>query len=128
MDDHSLPPLSESQLEIMTIVWEFGQCTVGDVLKSLQDVRSVSRNTVHTMMTRLVEKGWLVIVEAGEAFQYQAAVEREVAQNHAVEQVLQNVFDGSTEGLLLSLLNNRKLSREEAARIRKMIKNAEDRS
>lgn len=128
MNNRSAPALSEAQMEIMCIVWEFETCTVADVLCELQQRRKVSRNTVHTMMTRLVDKGWLNAHDGGGAFVYSAAVERKTAQQSCIEQMVSTVFDGSTEGLLLSLLQNRTLTREEATRIRRIIREAEERS
>lgn len=126
MSADSLPPLSEAQMEIMSIVWDREKCTVADVLKSLQASRSVTRNTVHTMMTRLADKGWLTVINDGGRFLYRPAVGREIVRQECVERMVQTVFDGSTEGLVLSLLQNRTLSKDEAARIRRMIREAED--
>ena len=120
--------LSEAQLEIMNIVWERNECTVADVLKDLQQRRSVTRNTIQTMMSRLDDKGWLKHRDDGGTFVYSARVPRETAQRQCIDQVMKTVFDGSAEGLVLALLQNRKLSRTEAARIRRMIKEAEEQS
>ncbi len=128
MSAEALPPLSEAQMEIMSIIWDRKECTVADVLKSLQTTRSVTRNTVHTMMTRLTEKGWLTVNNDCGRFVYAAAVDRDVVQQECVERMVQTVFNGSTEGLVLSLLQNRTLSKDEAARIRRMIREAEERS
>lgn len=128
MSADALPPLSEAQMEIMSIVWDREECTVADVLKSLQATRPVTRNTVHTMMTRLADKGWLTVNNDGGRFVYVAAVGRDVVQQECVERMVQTVFDGSTEGLVLSLLQNRTLSKDEATRIRRMIREAEERS
>ena len=49
-----LPPLTESQAEILEILWDQGESTVSSVWKALRQRRVVARNTVHTMMTRLV--------------------------------------------------------------------------
>lgn len=124
----SLPPLSESQLEIMNVVWDLGECTVADVLNQLQERRTISRNTVHTMMSRLDDKGWLNHRDEGAKFVYWASVPRQQVQRQYVDRVVKAVFDGSAEGMVLALLQNRTLSREEASRIRRMIREAEERS
>ncbi len=118
--------LSAFQLEIMNVVWDRGECAVADVMAELP--RRCARNTVQTMMTRLEDKGWLRHREDGGKFVYRAVVPREQVQRKLLEQVVQTVFDGSAEGLLLTLLTNSKLSPAEANRIRRMIKEAEKRS
>ncbi len=123
-----LPRLSEAQLEVMNVVWELQDCTVLDVLDQLRSRRDIARNTVQTTMARLDEKGWLLHEDVGGKFVYRASVPREQVQQDYVDGVVQSVFDGSAEGLVLALLQNRSLSRSEATRIRKMIQDAEKRS
>ena len=59
VQDKQPPALSESQLEIMNVVWDQGEVTVTGVWQILAKRRAVARNTVQTVMTRLEEKGWL---------------------------------------------------------------------
>lgn len=122
-----LPPLSEAQLEIMNVLWRAGGGTVADVLEQLRLRRPVSRNTVHTMLSRLDEKGWLSHRSAGGAFYFTPAVPREEVQQEVARRVVDTVFDGSAAGILMSLLQDRSLSKDEAARIRRMIEKAEER-
>lgn len=122
-----LPPLSEAQLELMNIVWLAGECSVADVLEQLSARRTVTRNTVQTMLSRLDEKGWLIHRDDGGTFIYRASVPRERVQQQRLEQVVETVFDGSTAGILMALLKDSTLTSEEANRIRKMIDHAEKR-
>ena len=59
MSEDDLPPLSDVQHEVMTVVWDLGKCPASDVWKILEERRGISRNTVHTLLVRLEEKGWL---------------------------------------------------------------------
>jgi BlaI family penicillinase repressor len=125
--DETLPALSETQLEIMNVVWDHEKCSVADVWKILNDRRGVTRNTVHTLIVRLEEKGWLTHCEEGSAFLYAATVSREAAQQRCVQRIIETVFDGSAEGLVLTLLNGGIVSKTEAERIRDMIARAKRR-
>lgn len=120
-----LPPLSEGQLEIMNLVWDRGEVTVADVWKTLSERRGVARNTVQTMIARLAEKGWLRHRTVGQSFVYSAAVPREATREQMVRRLVDAAFGGSVEGLILTLLEDRGLSPDEAARIRAMIEQAE---
>lgn len=122
-----LPPLSEAQLEIMNIVWESGDVTVADVWKALSGHRKVARNTVLTMLTRLEEKGWLRRDAEGHAHRYRAAVPREATLDTMISRLVETAFGGSAESLMVALLHGRGVSKEEAARIRTMIDQAEKR-
>ena len=123
----SLPPLSEAQLEIMNVVWDRGDVTVGEVWKALSAQRKVARNTVLTMLTRLEEKGWLERDSLEHAHRYRATVPRDATLLEMISRLVQTAFKGSAEGLLVALLHGRAVSKEEAARIRAMIDQAEKR-
>ena len=122
-----LPPLSEAQLEIMSIVWDRGEATVAEVWRALAARRKVARNTVLTMLARLEEKGWLRRDAAGHAHRYRAAVPRDATLGTMIRRLVETAFDGSAEGLMLALLHGRGVSKEEAARIRALIDQAEKR-
>jgi BlaI family transcriptional regulator, penicillinase repressor len=120
-----LPPLSEAQMDIMSVVWDRGEVTVADVWKAVGLRRKVARSTVLTMIARLVEKGWLCCDEEGHAFRYRAAVPREATLGTVVRRLVDTAFGGSAEGLVMALLHGRGVSKEEARRIKKMIECAE---
>jgi BlaI family penicillinase repressor len=124
----SLPPLSEAQMEIMDVVWTRGEATVADVWKVLAARRKVARSTVLTTLERLEEKGWLTCDEEGHAFRYRATVPRETTLGEMVRRLVDTAFGGSAEGLVMALLHDRGVSKDEAKRIKKMIDRAEDKT
>ena len=115
-------------MEIMNVVWNRGEATVADVWKALVSRRKVARSTVLTMLMRLEEKGWLSCDEEGHAFRYRAAVPREATLGEMVRRLVDTAFGGSAEGLVMALLHDRGVSKEEAKRIKKMIDRAEDKT
>ena len=120
-----LPSLSEEQTEIMNVVWELSEITLAQVCTALVS-RGLARNTVQTQIARLVENGRLLHCPKGKAFYYWATVPREEAQSRVVQRLAVAMFGGSAEGLVMSLLDGRKLSKEEADRIRILIEKSED--
>ena len=122
-----LPPLSGAQLEIMNVAWQRGECTVADVLASVRVRRRVSRNTIQTMLSRLEDKGWLAHRDDRGTFVYWPRVPRGQVQRQVLRDMVDTVFDGSAEGIVMALLEERTLSSAEAARIRRLIKEAEER-
>ncbi|MGC1276275.1 MAG: BlaI/MecI/CopY family transcriptional regulator [Planctomycetaceae bacterium] len=123
----SLPPLSEAQLELMNVLWKSGDGSVADVVEALRQRRTVSRNTIQTMLNRLERKGWLTHRDDGGTFVYKPAVPREHVQGDVLKRVVETVFDGSAAGILTALLHDRTLSKAEAVQIRRMIRDAEER-
>jgi BlaI family penicillinase repressor len=123
-DANELPALSEAQWEIMNLIWDRTTCSVADLWKVLNKRRGIARNTVQTLIVRLEEKGWLTHREEGGAFLYLPTVSREESQESSVRRFIKTVFEGSSEGLVLTLLNGGAISKAEADRVRKLIDSA----
>jgi predicted transcriptional regulator len=126
MREKLLPPLSEAQTEIMNVVWDHGEATLAQVHETLSARRELARNTVLTQMSRLVEKGWLVHRSQGKSFYYSATVPRKEARSRVLDRIVDAVFGGSAEGLVMTLLDDRKLTKEEADHLRALIEKAEE--
>src|SRR5258708_36474447 len=101
------PQLSETHLEIMSVVWRAGEATVGEVWKTLAGRRKVARNTVLTLMERLEKKGWLRRRVDGHVYRYSAAVGREATLGKIVRRLVDTAFDGSAGRLNDALLGLR---------------------
>src|SRR5207249_577105 len=117
--------LSPAQLEIMNVVWDRGEVGVAEIWQELSSRRAVARNTVQTMLSRLHAKGWLRHRQDGNAFYYSAAQPRRRVLGRLVAKLVDTAFAGSASGMVLSLLEEGHLSKEEARRIRAMIDAAE---
>ncbi len=124
MAKRELPPLSDAQLEIMNVIWDNGEVAVGDVWRTLAARRAL-RNTVATVITRLEEKGWLRHRTSGGNLVYSATRPRENVLPRLVHRLVDAAFQGSAEGLVLALLEGRRLSADEVERIKVMLENAE---
>lgn len=124
MAKEELPPLSDVQFEVMTVVWDQGPCSASDVWKVLKQRRPVTRNTIHTLLVRLEEKKWLQREVVDGNVLFRAAASRQSTQQQCVRRLIDTVFDGSAEGLVLTLLNQGTVSESEVDRIRKMIEQA----
>jgi predicted transcriptional regulator len=115
------PNLTSVQLEIMNLFWEQGELGVAQVWKLLAARRPIARNTVQTMLTRLADKGWLRARVEGNAFYYRSTRPRKFAVTGILSDLLDTAFAGSATGLVTALLEGRRLSREDARRIRELI-------
>jgi BlaI family penicillinase repressor len=117
--------LTPAQLRIMNLLWDHGELGVAQVWKLLGERPRVARNTVQTTLARLSEKGWLSVRREGNADFFRAARPRDVVVRGMVGQLIDTVFAGSTSGLIATLLENRRISVDEAERIRELIDRAE---
>lgn len=125
MEGEALAPLSEAQQEIMEIIWDAGEITASEVRARLAVRRSVARNTVQTLMTRMYEKGWLAYRPIGRTFLYTAAVPRKQSLGEKARALVDSAFGGSAEELMTALIEYRGISKNEARNIRSMLEDAE---
>jgi predicted transcriptional regulator len=120
----TLPGLSQSQREIMEIVWDRGEVSAIEVRDILSKKRDLAKNTVRTLLDRMEEKGWLKHREDGRTYLYSAAQPREASIGQKVLEVVEHVCGGSPEELVTALLDYRGLSPQELKRIRTMLDEA----
>ena len=113
--------LTDQELEIMKVVWERENSTVRDVYEALLQRRKVAYTTVMTMMKILENKGYLVRKQVDRAYVYRPAQPKSRVIRAMVRDFVNRVFNGSAEPLLVHLIEDRKLSAEELAEIRKLI-------
>jgi BlaI family penicillinase repressor len=114
--------LTGQELEIMKIVWERESATVRDVYEALLERRKVAYTTVMTMMKILEQKKYLKKTQAERAFVYCPAQPKRQVIGDMVRDFVNRVFNGSAEPLLVHLVEELDLSREdleEIARLRR---------
>ncbi|HWM90055.1 MAG TPA: BlaI/MecI/CopY family transcriptional regulator [Thermoanaerobaculia bacterium] len=113
--------LTEQELEIMKVVWEKKAATVRDVYEAMRERKGVAYTTVMTMMNILETKGHLVKRPEGRAYVYEPSQEQTQVVSGMVQEFVDRVFDGAARPLVLSLLKERKLSREDLDEISRLI-------
>jgi len=111
--------LTDREASLMEVLWERGPSTVAEVRDELAD--ELAYTTVLTILRNLEGKGYVAHDEEGRAHRYAALVERDVAQRSALQALTEKLFKGSTELLLTRLVADRKLSKSETDRIRRLL-------
>ncbi len=116
--------LTDQELEIMKIIWERQNATVRDVYEALLERRKVAYTTVMTMMKILENKGYLIRKQVDRAYVYRPAQPKSRVIGAMVRDFVNRVFNGSAEPLLVHLIEDRQLTPEEMAEIRRLIGDA----
>jgi BlaI family penicillinase repressor len=118
----SLPRISETEWEIMRVVWSRSPVTAADIIDDL------SKNdptwhpvTAKTLLNRLVKKGALGYSLDGRAYVYKALVRERDCVNAASSSFLDRVFGGSLHTMVAHFVENRKLSPKQVKELRKML-------
>lgn len=113
--------LTKLELAIMQVIWREGPSNVTAVQQGLG--QELAYTTVQTMLNILERKGKLKRSLKGRAFEYSAAVTQTRAANHAVRDLIDRMFGGSTEDLVMSLVKNRQI---DAGKLRQLTETLED--
>jgi predicted transcriptional regulator len=125
MQSRKSPTLTPLELEIMQVLWLTGPCTVAEVQAKLQ--AELAYTTVQTMLNVLLRKKKVKRVQEGRAYRYRAAVSRERASGSALSDLVTRMFGGSSEALLMAMVDTRQISAEELARVAQKLAEAEKR-
>jgi predicted transcriptional regulator len=95
----SILDLAPLELDCMNALWRLGQATVREVHAALVPTRPRAYTTIMTRLDRLAQKGVVERQKAGRAWLYKAHLSADQARTHAVVQLVDGFFQGSTEAL-----------------------------
>jgi len=109
--------LTKLELEVMQVIWRLGSASVGAVQAVLE--RTLAYTTVQTMLNILERKGKLRRELQGRAYVYSAKVTEAKALGQGVSDLIDRMFGGSSEELVMSLLKNRQIDAKRLAKLTK---------
>ena len=111
--------LTKLELQIMQVIWRLGPSNVSAVQEAL--AQDLAYTTVQTMLNILERKGKLKRRREGRAFVYSATVSEAKASTHAVRDLIDRMFGGSSEDLVMSLLKSRQIDVKKIAELSKRL-------
>jgi predicted transcriptional regulator len=119
---------TDSELEILTVLWSRGASTVREVYEILRKRRKTAEySTTLKFMQIMAQKGLLKRDDTDRAHVYEPVHSREWMQQQLAGDLLQRGFDWSMKDLMIGALSARKASKEELAELRKLIDDFEKR-
>ena len=121
MARHKRPGPTDRELAILGVLWQRGPSTVRQVHEALQPDSETGYTTTLKLMQIMAEKGLLSRKGAGRSHIYTPAISQERTQKQVVGEVLEKVFAGSAEKLVMRALSAKKVSAQELKRIRAML-------
>jgi len=120
------PEMTPAELRVMKALWEIGRGSVAEVRSELAGRgHELAYTTVMTLLGRLATKQAVVVDKAREPFVYKPAFRRESVLRERLRDFVKEVFDGRADSLVLGLVEDESLSREELRSIEKKIDEAE---
>ncbi len=118
---------TESELEILQVIWKKGQCTVRDVHEELAKNKDAGYTTTLKLMQIMHDKGLVERDTTAKTHLYKALISREEAQQTALDKIISTVFKGSTSDLVIQALGHHRASKDEIDAIKDYLKQFESR-
>jgi BlaI family transcriptional regulator, penicillinase repressor len=112
---------TESELEILRVLWEKENATVREVHEMLAASKDVGYTTTLKLMQIMHEKGLVSRDDSSKTHIYQPIVSREKTQKHLVGKMIDNLFSGSPAQLVMQALGNHKTSKDELEEIQQLL-------
>jgi len=118
--------LTKLELKIMQVIWRLGAGTVSAVQAELQP--PLAYTTVQTMLNILERKGKLKRQLEGRAYVYSARVSEKKVSGQGLRDLIDRMFGGSSEELVMSLLKNRQIDPQKLAELTQRFNREADES
>ena len=115
-------PITDAELAVLECLWERETCTKRDLVQSLYtDETDSNFATVHKLLERLESKGYVARQRTSPAHQFSAAFSRERFTALQIEAVANRIAGGSLVPLVMGLIEGKRLSKSDRARIRAVL-------
>lgn len=118
---------TESELEILQILWQREFSTVRDVHEELSKTKMSGYTTTLKLMQIMFEKKLVTRDDSAKTHIYQPAISRQKTQKQFLDKMINGLFSGSSTQLVLQALGNQKASKDELDEIQKYLDNLKKR-
>ncbi|NLO82847.1 MAG: BlaI/MecI/CopY family transcriptional regulator [Clostridiales bacterium] len=115
--------LFDSELKVMDVLWRHGDTTAKRIAEILKEQVGWSKTTTYTVIKKCIEKGAIERREPN--YVCHPLVTKEQVQEFETTELINKMYDGAADQLVASLLESRKLTREEIERLRQLIEDLE---
>lgn len=116
--------LFDSELKVMEILWKAGDSTAKEIARLLNEQIGWSKTTTYTVIKKCIDKG--VIERTDPNFLCRAVVTKEEVQEYETMELVDKMFDGSSDLLVASLINGKKLKADQLNKLRQMINDLDE--
>ncbi len=113
--------LTETELELMTILWKLGEGSVADVMEHLPAERELAYTSVSTILRILEQKEVLKTRKEGRGHVYTPQVKKSDYEAKAVRHVVDRVFDGTPVALVRQLLDAGELNADDISELKSLL-------
>ena len=114
--------LSDAEWKIADCLWDKGSMTITELTRELGAITGWSKNTVITLLKRMIEKGAVTFVQEERAKRFYPAINRTEAELEETESFLDKVYKGNVGLMISNLIGSEKLTNEQIEELRRIIR------
>ncbi len=112
---------TESELEILQVLWQKKQATVREIHTILEQYKTAGYTTTLKLMQIMYEKGLVQRDETNRTHIYKALLPQYVAQKHLLHKMIHSLYEGNASSMVLQVLGEHSTTPEEIAEIETFI-------
>ena len=112
--------LFDSELKIMEILWKEGSISAKKIAEIIKEDIGWSKTTTYTVIKKCIDKDAIERIEPN--FICHPLISREQAQEYETTELVEKMFNGSTDQLIASLVNNKSLTKQGLDKLKELIK------
>jgi BlaI family penicillinase repressor len=120
------PKISEAEWEVMKVLWRSSPATANDIVKKLSGKSHWKRETIRTLINRLVQKKALAFEKKGRQYHYYPLFTEVECVKAETKSFLKKFGKSSVEPMLAAFVEEENLSPERLRRLRRILKEAAD--
>lgn len=122
-----LQQISDAELEIMKIIWSNKKPTLFAFILSELEAKGKpwQKNTVITLLSRLMDKGYLKAKKFGRKNEYTPLISETEYQTTQTKNLLEKIYEGSAKGLISNLIQSDLLDNNEYEELKKLLEEGE---
>jgi BlaI family penicillinase repressor len=118
----NVPDISEAEWKIMKVLWKHSPQPAYDIIQTLAKSEAWQPNTIKTLLGRLHRKKALGVKQYKNLYLYYPLVSQEDCVHAETRSFLDRVFDGSVKPLLVHFVKKQKLTEEDIAELKRLLR------
>jgi BlaI family penicillinase repressor len=117
----TLPTISEAEWVVMKVLWDRAPLTTNEVVEALEDQTYWKPKTIHTLLSRLAQKGALSFQKQGREYLFHPIVTAEQCEHEATRSFLERFFGGDLAPFLARVVERERLTPAQIARLKRIL-------
>ncbi|MCK1985691.1 MULTISPECIES: penicillinase repressor BlaI [Peribacillus] len=119
--EKNIPSISESEWEIMNVLWDKSPQTANDIILSLQESTDWKPKTIRTLLDRLVQKDVVGVNKDQRVYTFYPLYSQEECQRAETESFIKRIYGGTMKSMLVQFIHEDTLSDDDINELRTIL-------